>query len=62
MESSIPIRRTSGETEFFQYETAKLLKAGLLKLSGVWVTNGKQGVVTVYHVNGTWEEVQNGGN
>lgn len=60
MESSISIRRTSGENEFFQYETAKLLKAGLLKLSGVWVASGKQAVVTVYHADGAWEEVQHG--
>lgn len=62
MESSIPVRRTSGETEYFQYETAKLLKAGLLKLSGAWVTSGKESVITVYHVNGAWEEVAHGGN
>ena len=62
MESSIPVRRTSGETEYFQYETAKPLKAGLLKLSGIWVTSGKQSIITVYHVNGAWEEVAHGAN
>jgi len=60
VESSIPVRRISGETEYFQYESAKLLKAGLLKLSGVWVVSGKQDVTTVCHVNGAWEEVQHG--
>ena len=60
MESSIPVRRTNGETEYFQYDSAKLLKEGLLKLSGVWVASGKQQVMTVYHVNGAWEEVQHG--
>jgi hypothetical protein len=60
VESSIPVRRTTGETEYFQYDSAKLLKAGLLRLSGVWVASGKQQVMTVYHVNGAWEEVQHG--
>jgi hypothetical protein len=60
MESSIPVLRLNGETEYFQYESAKLLKAGLLKLTGVWVQSGEQGVITVYHVNGAWEEVQHG--